>query len=140
VGWARANVLYDKHVGPPPRNSPLESVFLLVFIRRQEADLLATRALVRSMINLSESQELEEEAIKAFEDYCGKMFPFWKRAEDLEVDDQRQALMKIINKPLRINMPELYKTQAAALKMKAKRKQASQKARIPDRLKARVQP
>jgi len=125
--------LYDKYQGLPPRNSPLESVFLLVYIRRQEADLLATRALVRSILNLSESKELEEEAIKAFEDYCERMFPFWKRAEDLEVDEQRKALMELVKKPLKIKLPELYRAQAAMLRKKTKGSQ--QRARIPNRLK-----
>ena len=112
---------YDKYQGVPPANGPLESLFVLVYLRRQEAELLATRALVASSL----AEEEKKEAISAFDTYCEKMFPFWKRAEDLDVDVQRKELLRMVKHPLRINMSEIYKAQAKALRRKHKQSPAA---------------
>jgi hypothetical protein len=125
-------VLYDRYEGTPPTDSPLESLFILVYVRRQEADLLATRALVRA--TLTKDEEDTDAAIEAFDKYCEKMFPFWKKAADTEADEEKKALLDLVKKPLRIKMAEIYKAQARTLEQRQKR------SRIPDRLRMKRKP
>jgi hypothetical protein len=118
-------MVYDKYRGVPTANSPLESLFILVYLQRQESELLATRALVEASL----ADEERKEAVEAFERYCTKMFPFWKRGADLEDDEERKALMELVKKPLKINLSEVYKTQAKALRRKAHKKSGA----VPDK-------
>ena len=124
----------------PKINSPLESLFILVFVQRQQADLLATRALVASAL----ADEEKKEAIEAFEKYCEKMFPFWSRAGDTKDDEQRKALLEMVKHPIKIKMAEVYKAQAKALRRSharspsaAKTGQARRPAGIPDRFRTK---
>jgi hypothetical protein len=121
-------MIYDKYRGVPPVDSPLESLFILVYVQRQESDLLATRALVAASL----ANEEEKEAVDAFEAYCERMFPFWKRASNLEEDSEKKALLEMVKRPLRIKLSEVYKAQARALKKKTQRALG-----VPDRLKVK---
>jgi len=89
---------------------------------------MATRALVEASL----ADEERKDAVEAFEKYCEKMFPFWKRASELEGDEEKKALMQLVKKPLKLNMSAIWSTQAKALKRKHKRKQ-----KIPNRLRAK---
>jgi hypothetical protein len=121
-------MIYDKYHGVPTANSPLESLFILVYLQRQESDLLATRALVSATL----ADEERKEAVEAFEAYCEKMFPFWKRASNLEADEERKALLELVKRPIRINLSEVYRNQAEALKRKEQKRR-----HVPDRLRMR---
>lgn len=112
----------------PPANSPLESLFILVFVQRQQADLLATRALVEATL----ADEERKDAVEAFEKYCTKMFPFWDKATDPKNEEQRKALMELVKRPLRIDMAKVYKTQANAMKARA-RSRIKGNVRIPSK-------
>lgn len=114
MGWALANVWYDKFVGPPPPNTPLESLFMLVALRRMEADLLSTRALVHASMMTPESKP--DPTIKAFQEYADKVLPFLAGAQDLERQKEREALMRFTKIKARVKTNDLYRRKAAALR------------------------
>ncbi len=113
MGWALANVWYDKHEGPPPPNTPLESVFMLVKLRRMEADLLSTRALVHASMMGPDTKP--DPTIKAFQEYADKAMPFLATAQDLERQKEREALLAFTKLRARINKKEIYKKHAEQL-------------------------
>ena len=117
--------MYDKYKGVPRANSPLESLFILVYVQRQEAQLLQTQAIVHAVLQ-SEGDE-RKEAVETFDKYCERMFPFWKKAVDKEADEERKALMDLVKKPLRIRLPEVFKMQAAALEQRRARSPSAPK-------------
>lgn len=113
MGWALANVWYDKYEGPPATNSPLESLFMLVSIRRMEAELLSTRALVHASMMTPDSKP--DPTIKAFQDYADKILPFLAASQDLERQKERETLLAFTKLRARIDKKEIYKQQAAQL-------------------------
>lgn len=113
MGWALANVWYDKHEGPPPQKSPLESLFMLIALRRMEVELLATRALVHASMT-SESQV--DPTVKAYKEYADKLLPFLATAQDLEQQRERDALLRFSKTKVAINKKALYKKQAEQLR------------------------
>lgn len=112
MGWALANVWYDKHEGPPPANTPLESLFMIVALRRMEADLLATRAMVHASMS---PDAKPDPTIKAFQEYADKALPFLAGAQDLEHQKERDALLAFTKLKVQINKKEIYKKQAQQL-------------------------
>ena len=113
MGWALGNVMYDKYPGLPPPNSPQESLFMLIALRRMEAELLSTRALVHAGIT-SESQV--EPIVKAFQEYADKTLPFLANAQNLDQQAEKEALLRFTKIKARINKTELYKKKAALLR------------------------
>jgi len=113
VGWALGNVWYDKYEGPPSPNTPLESLFMLIALRRMEADLLSTRALVHAAMMTPESKA--DPTIKAFQEYADKALPFLAGAQDLERQKERDTLLAFTKLRARINKKEIYKKQAEQL-------------------------
>lgn len=111
MGWALANVWYDKYDGPPPQKTPLESLFMLVALRRMEADLLATRALVHASV----TQESLKPTVKAYMDYADMQLPFLAAAGDMEKTKEREALLKFVKVRARIDKRTIYKKQQAQL-------------------------
>lgn len=109
VGWAMSGMWYDRFSGLPPRGSLLESVFLLVFLSRQEAHLLATRAIVQS--TLPEGGAAKP-AIEAYQKYCDRMFPYIERAGDMDKEDQRKRLAEFVKKRASISLAPVLKAQA----------------------------
>lgn len=116
MGWALGNVLYDKHPGLPSPNSPLESLFMLISLRRMESELLSTRAIVHASIT-SESQT--EPIIKAFQEYADKTLPFLANAQNLEQQAEKDALLRFTKIKAKINKTELYRKKAALLRKSA---------------------
>lgn len=112
-------MLYDKHVGAPEKGTLLESVFVLIFLQRQEEQLLATRALVQATL----SKEETKPAIEAFEMYCAHMFPFLAEAK-LGNPDQREALKAFAKTVAKINLRSVYKQQADAYQARRERNRA----------------
>lgn len=126
AGWALANMWYDKYDGLPPRGSPLESLFLLVYLQRQEADLLATRALVQS--TLPEGQAAKP-AIEAFQKFVDRMFPFIESASKESADHER--LRDFVKQPVRIDLRPVYAAQAESAKRNAALRHSRLKPSIP---------
>ena len=84
---------------------------LLIWVDRQQAALLSTRALVQAIVSKDDSKD----AIEAFEEYCKKMFPFFENAAKLEQEDEKKALLELVQRPVRIDMSKVYEGQARAL-------------------------
>jgi hypothetical protein len=101
---------YEKYPGIPPRGSPLERLFTLVYLSRKRTELLSTRALVQ--VSMPEGREAQDPAIEAFDTYCKQMFPFLDRAVDTEKETARKRLLKFIKKRARIDMRPVWKQQA----------------------------
>jgi len=108
VGWGLANMWYDKFTGLPPRGSPLETIFVLVRLERQHAQLTETRALVQSIVGLYRDTKADP-AIEAFQEYCSKMFPFLDSAMNTEKDEIKKRLEEFTRRPARISLIPHYK-------------------------------
>jgi len=113
-------MLYDKYVGVPPRGTLLESVFVLIYLQRQEEQLLATRALVQASL----SKEEQKPAIEAFEMYCSRMFPFLAQAAKRGDQDQQEALKDFVKSVAKISLGKVYKQQADAYQARRQRARA----------------
>lgn len=119
---------YDKYHGPPAPNSPLESLFILVKLRRMEAELLSTRAQIHAALSKDGSMD---PVIKAFQEYADKMFPFLANAQDTKLQDEKKALEKFSRTKARINLREVYKGKAQRLKSPAPPKHINIKPKMP---------
>lgn len=128
VGWAMSGMWYDRFSGLPPRGSLLESLFLLVFLSRQEAHLLATRAIVQS--TLPEGKAATP-AIEAYQKYCDRMFPYIERAGDMDKEDQRKRLAEFVKKRASISLAPVLKAQADQQKKISAMRQFRIKPRYP---------
>ena len=128
-GWALAGMWYDKFHGTPPRGSPMETVFLLVYLQRQEAQLLSTRAIVQS--TLPEGKAASDPAIAAYQKYCDAMFPFLDRASNTDEDAARARLLEFVKHPARIALHPIYKAQAENAKRVATLKRFRLQPKIP---------
>lgn len=88
----------------PPRGSPLETLFVFVAIQRKEAELLATRSLVRGQFALlAKSPDAAKAALEAYQNYADTMFPFLERAANTSVDDH-QRLLDHVRSPMSIDV------------------------------------
>lgn len=106
-GWALANVWYDQYRGIPRHGSPLESLFMLVLLQRQFAQLLSTRALVQA--TLPDEKEAADPAIAAFQKYHDTMFPFLDRIGDPDKEEQRKRLEEFVRRPARIDLKPIWR-------------------------------
>lgn len=98
-----ANVWYDKYPSVPPRDSPLETLFVFVGIQRKEAELLATRSLVRGQFAvLARSTESAQAAYDAYQAYADSMFPFLEQAANTTTSDHSR-LMEHVKYPMQID-------------------------------------
>lgn len=107
-----SNMWYDKYPGLPPAGSPLESIFVLVFLRRKESELLATRAMVTATVRAGREGD---PAVKAFKAFCEAMFPYLEQAANTELDNAKKALNEMVKKPLQIKMSHIYDMQAQSV-------------------------
>ncbi len=120
---------YDKFPGRPPRGSLMESLFTLIYLGRQEAELLATRALVQ--VSMPEMREAQDPAIEAFQKYCDRMFPFLERATNQDKEEARKRLMEFVKRPARIKLKPIWKMQAQHAKRMATLKKFALKPTMP---------
>ena len=86
LGWARANLIYEKEPRPKP-GSLVEVVFLLVFFMRQRTLFQKTRVLAQAAID-----HKGEETLKAFKDLQKEMFPYERRTKMAEYARQAEVL------------------------------------------------
>lgn len=83
-------MLYDLANGPPAPGSLLESVFLLISLRRRESELFQTEALVIAILSAgSDKMEPVENALKQ---YKNAMFPFLEAEKTKRADLAKEAL------------------------------------------------
>jgi hypothetical protein len=117
---------YDKYDGLPPRGSPLESLFLLVFLQRQEATLLSARALVQSTLPEGKAGKA---AIDAFQKYADTMFPFIKSAS--KETDMHERLREFVKHPVKIDLRPIRAAAADHAKQNAALKHSRLKPQVP---------
>ncbi len=84
---------------------------MLVCLRRMEADLLATRALVHAGL----TSESLKPTVKAYTEYADKLLPFLAAAGDTEKTKEREALLKFVKVRAKIDKKHIYRKQAAQL-------------------------
>lgn len=131
MGWGLANMWYDKFDGLPPRGSPLETIFVMVRLERQQAQLLETRAMIQSVVGLHESKKTQDPAIAAFQEYCNKMFPFLDRALNTEKEEAVARLNDFVKAPAKIALHPIYKQQAEHAKKMATLKRFRLQPKMP---------
>lgn len=120
---------YDKYRGIPPHGSPLETLFLLVYLQRQETALLGTRALVQS--TLPKDKEASDPAVRAYQKYCDAMFPFLERAANKDKEDARNQLLEFVKHPMKIDLKPIWKMQAANARRVAALKRFQLRPKVP---------
>lgn len=76
MGWAVSAMLYDQSSAPPPSGSLLESVFILLAKRRQEAEYYKTKLLVAAQLAPHSEKEGAKMLTDAWDDYRDAIFPF----------------------------------------------------------------
>jgi hypothetical protein len=98
-------VLYDLAQGPPEPGTLLESVFLLVSLRRREAELLHTEAIVTAIACLEGKDfKLAVDAIQALKN---TLFPFLE-AEKKKLDDKEKAALKYWTQNIKFKVKPLW--------------------------------
>ena len=117
---------YDKYPTFPPRNSPLESLFLLVFLQRKESELLSTRALVQSTLP---SGKAAEPAIEAYQKYVDRMFPFIQSAA--KESEVHERLREFVKHPAQIDLRPIMAAQAETARSNAVLRHSKLKPSIP---------
>lgn len=80
---------------------------MLVVMRRMEAELLATRALVHASI----TEGTVKATVKAYTEYADKLLPFLAKAGEDENKREREALLAFVKKPAKIDKKYIYKKQ-----------------------------
>lgn len=90
---------------------------MLVKLRRMEAELLSTRALVHASLT---AESHMKPVIKAYEEYADKVLPFLAAAADQDKQREREALFKFVKYSAKIDKKYIYKRQHEALSRNAK--------------------
>jgi hypothetical protein len=122
AGWALANVWYDRYLGVPPRGSPLETLFLFVYLQRKETELLETRTIVRGQwALLTKDPAAAKASFEAYQAYSEAMFPFLEQAANTTVTDQAR-LLEHVRYPIEINVASIRQAKQAQARTKSLRK------------------
>lgn len=105
----------------------MESLFTLVYVNRQNAALLATRAVVVSTLPEGSAGK---PAIEAFHKYADRMFPFMDRVgEKASLDHER--LKEFVKYKAKVSIKDVIEAQAAAGHRLAARKMARLRPKPP---------
>lgn len=123
-GWARVNRMYDLGHMPEP-NSPLESVFDMLFQLRQEAKymehLLLIRAILDAPLQTEEGVQTGNEVEKLLDNYTKALFPFHDADRKRDMDDMKEQLKRWVEAVDNIKiqpMPSLTERAQAARRMR----------------------
>ena len=112
---------YDTSRKRPAVRSPLETIFVYIFLRRAEQELMSTRAIIQALVAQAPNEASMKPAIVAFEEYFDAMMPTLEKAAE-EQDEAKKALLEITKHPLKIGLSSLYQKQADAWKKTTKMK------------------
>lgn len=99
---------------------------MLVYLQRQEAQLLATRAIVQSTIPEGSAAK---PAIEAFQKYCDTMFPTIESAS--KETDLHQRLREFVQHPAKIDLRPHFKNLADSARKSAIYRSTRLKPAIP---------
>lgn len=122
-----ANMWYDKYPGIPPRRSPLESLFAIVYMRRHEAKLLETRAIIES--TLPEGAAAKP-AIAAYQQYHDRMMPFIEAALKPQ-NEAHEMLKEFVKRKAKIDVRPYLNSQADIGRRNAIRRAGRIRPRVP---------
>lgn len=89
-------MLYDLAQAPPEPGSLLESVFLVLTKRRQEAEFLQTRVIVEAA--LAPHLEGKSKISDTFNDYLNAVFPWFRLHKGKTEKDMADALKQWVGK------------------------------------------
>ena len=96
MGWARANMLYDRVGGMPDRGSPMEILYMVLWRMRQQIEFHKSRALMQALMS---QQGVEGEPVeKAFEDLRNAFFPFEQGQKEEEISSLKKVMMREISR------------------------------------------
>lgn len=92
MGWARANMLFDRLDGLPDPGSPMEVLMLVLWRMRQNIEFQKSRAVVTSLLNQqgAEAKYIE----KAYDDLKEAFFPFEKTEREEEISTLKKVMEK----------------------------------------------
>lgn len=96
MGWARANILYDRIKRLPEAGSPMEIVFLVIWRMRQQIEFHKSRVLVQALLNQQGAEAKHIES--AYEDLRGAFFPFEKTQREDEIVDLKKVMHRELAK------------------------------------------
>lgn len=117
---------YDTIRQIPKRGSLMETVLMMVSLKRQQASLLATRAIVQSTLPEGKAANA---AIKAFQVYYDAQMPFMDRAANSEFEQAKANLMQMVKHPLRFSLTPHYQAEMAKAVRLSKRQRFALRAR-----------
>jgi hypothetical protein len=84
-------MLYDQAAEPPTPGSLLESVFVLMALRKQEVEYYRTKLMVASQV-ASHSEEGANMLSKAWDDYRDAVFPFLAKQKSKADEESKRVL------------------------------------------------
>lgn len=92
MGWARANILFDKVKEMPDTGSPMEMLFLVLWRMRQQIEFQKSRVIIQALLNQqgAEAKHIED----AFKDLRNAFFPFEESQKDEEIRDLKKVMHK----------------------------------------------
>ena len=103
MGWARANILYERTTRPPEPGSPMEMVHLLVWKMRQNIEFHKSRATMQALLSLKGAED--KTILAAFDDLKEAFFPFDKNEKKSEIQSLKNEMLREINRgPLAITV------------------------------------
>lgn len=86
-------MLYDLANGPPEPGSLLESIFLLISLRRRESELFQTEAIITAVLAAGSSAENRFEPVEgALKAYRDAVFPFLENEKVKRSEMAKKAL------------------------------------------------
>jgi hypothetical protein len=113
-------VLYEKTSVLPPKGSLREALFLTVWLKRQEAEVLRTRVLAQGIVDLSEKGA--EATADVFKKYAASALPFLAKSQGDTDKKMKEAMEKEVKKGVIVfNAPQSNPLQqrAKAIRMDA---------------------
>ena len=94
MGWARANILFDRMKTMPDPGSPMEILMLVLWRMRQNIDFQKSRAIITALLNQQGAEPKQIE--KSYNDLRAAYFPF----ESGEREEEIAVLKKVMQKEL----------------------------------------
>ena len=96
MGWARANIIFDKARKLPTPGSPMEIMFILVWKMKQAIDFQKSRAMIQGLLA---QKGADDDIIKqVFDDLKEAFFPFDKNEKKADTQKMREYLMSEVSK------------------------------------------
>lgn len=96
MGWARANIMFEKAKRVPEPGSPMEIVFILLWKMRQDIEFQKSRATLQAL--LSQKEVESKPVIEAFDNLREAFFPFNKNQKKSDLKTMRDQLMREVRK------------------------------------------